>query len=306
MRYIVYLFFASLFIGLVSCLPLQRVAREFSYEKQNRIVLLIPPSKSDVLSLYYPKDPYRYNISDSIYDIEYSRFLKDFEDSLIVDLFMRGLTQRLIQYGIRYKIPDARELALKPNEKAYMYSVAQMEMLEYIDTTEIKSDTVYITFPGQRYAHVYSTAELEQIEFPDTVEMKVELDSVYYSRNFARTNVVANSWLEFAELENPKRPMQVLFSMQYTSDLYNGYFLIEYPEIEVKFSPQKYMIYINDVIDLIYFAGYKNGEYIADHLFNIFLEERLGPENVHHYYKYDPNTSRARRAGDDRFIIMDP
>ncbi len=296
-------------MGLVSCLslvPVQNMAREFSYHKQNKIVVLIPPSKDDIFMSFYPLNPYDYDLSDSVYNMEESRFLKYFGDSLVIDLFMRGLKESLDYYNIRLLIPDSKDLILQHNEKAYFYSVAQMEILEYIDTVEIKSDSVYIKIPGEKYAYVYTTSELANMKFSDTVEKIDELDTLPNVREFSRRNVVANTWLEYTELENPERPTQVLFSMQYTSDLFDGYFMIEYPRIEVKFVSQEYMIYINDVIELIYYLGYKNGEYIADYIFNLYLEERLGEENLKYYYRYDPDISRARRVDDDRFIIIDP
>ncbi len=306
MRYLNFIVIGIILLGLVSCFPIQRLAREFNEHKHNKVVLLIPPSESDIFSFYYPADPYKYDFSDSIYDLNDSRFLHHIPDSVVVDLFMRGLTNRLDQYNIRYLIPDTNHVVLQKNEKAYMFSVAQMEMLEYIDTATIRADSVYLKIPGEKYAYIYSASEVEEIDFPDTDEKISDLDRAEYVREYSRTNVEANSWLEFTELEKPGKPMQVLFSMQYTSDMIDGYFFIEYPEKEVKYSQQSYMIFINDVLDLVYFSGYKNGEYIADHLFNLFLEERLGEEDIDHYYKYNPFRNIAQKANDDRFIIMEP
>ncbi len=306
MRSVVFVCSVSLLLFITSCFPVQRLAREFAEIKRNKVVVLLPPEESDILLSYYPLDPYEYDISESFYSLAESRFLEHINDSIVIDLYMEGLTDRLNQYNIRYIIPDSKELVLQQHEKAYFFTVAQLEMLEYLDTVVIESDSVYIKFPDHRYAYVYSASELEGIEYIDTVKVDFELEDISYQRQFSRTNIEANTWLEFVELDEKNRPVQVLFSMQYTSDMHNGYFMIEYPDPEIKFSHQSYFIYLNDVLDLIYFSGYKNGEYIADHIFNLFLEENLGKENVQHYYKYDPFRNRATRANDDRFIIMDP
>ncbi len=273
MRYFyIFLFVITLLFAITSCFPVQRLARDFGDYKQTKTILIIPPSKSTIFFSYYPYNPDKYKKdNDTVYPLEKSHFLKHVDDSLLYEVFVEGLEKGLDKYGIDYYLSDSVDAFLQGDDEAYVFSVAQKEMLEY----------------------------------PDTFKQKTQFDTVLYVQELERNNVISNTWFEFTELNNSDRSMNVLFSMHYTSDLFDGNFRMNWRTGEVTYQYTPYKIDVDDVLDLGFFAGYKNGEYIVDYLFNIFLEDQLGKGTIEDYYRYDKRRNSAYRANGDRFIIIE-
>ena len=262
-------FFIVLLFGFVSCFSVQRMAREFSEHKHERVVLVLPPSH--LFYDYYPYNPDEKENHNTIYDISESNFIKNVEDSLYFEYFMEGLQERIERYNIDLYKLDSVDAFLSQEGKAYLFSIPQMELLEYKD--------------------IFA----QEAVFYDEL----------YVQEFERNNVVSNTWFEFNELSNSDGSPKILFSMQYMGDYFDGSFRMDWLSGEVTYQYTPYKIDISDVYNLAYFSGKQNGEYIVDYLFNLYLEDMLGEDELEHYYRYDRYRNSAQRADDNRFIIME-
>ena len=306
MRYFFLLFSCVLLLVFVSCFPVQRLAYEFEEHKQKKNILIRPPSKANIFYSYYPYDPDKYHNNDTIYDIEESNFLKHINDSILHSLFLEGFVDGMEKYNVNFHFIEELKNKQNYNNEAYVFSIPQLEMLEYPEKIKEGSDSVYVIHPDDEYAYIFSIGQLEMMEYPDTFDQRATYDTIMYIQEFERNNVVSNTWVEYTDIHTYDEPIEVLFSMQYTSDIFDGYFQMDMSTGEVKYEYTPYKIDLNDVYDLGYFSGYMNAEYIVDYLFNHYLKDNLGEESLEHYYRYDHERRNAVRANDDRFIIMDP
>jgi len=264
-------FFLFMVIFLTSCFPVQRAAKDFGEKLPDKSILIIPPDKGNIFFSYYPYNPDKYKSDEGYYDINDSDFLKNIDDSIFYESFNKGLRRSLNKYNLNLFFSDSIDAFLFNNKKnSYIFSVAQKELIEYTDT----------------------------------FEQKEMFDNALYVQEFERNNLVCNVWFEFSELDNDERSMEVLFNMQFTSDLFEGDFRKNWRTGEVTYEYTPYKLEIEDVYDLSFYTGYNSGDYIVDYLFNLFLEERIGEGRMQNYYRFDERSNTAQNAGNDRFIII--
>ncbi len=269
MKYFFHFILLFLLLGLVSCFPVQHLAREFADCKKNKVIVITPPS--NIFYSYYPYDPDKYQKNDTVFPIEESQYLKHIDDSLLLELFIEGLEASINKYDMDLYLSDSINDFFQDKKEAYMFSVVQVELLEY----------------------------------PDTFEQKAVFGDVLYVQDFERNNILYNTWFEYIDLHDSGKPEEILFNMQYTGDYFDGNFSFDWRTSEVTYQYTPYKVDVNDIYDLGYFAGLQNGEYIVDYLFNLYLKEQLDKKHLN-YYRFDRLRNAAQKANDDRFIIMEP
>lgn len=237
-------------------------------KEDNLHVLVIPPS--GLLKYYYSSDPMA-DTTDTLQPdpIDDARFIAELNDTAFVNYFMRSLNFYLQQLRINVYGPENIDAFFKIDTVAYMFSVAQLELIEFADQ------------------HIEVTM----------------LDTTLYRVAKPRTNLEKSTWFEFSELNNHDRRMEVLYSMQRTSDYYDGMFHYDWRSGEVTYRYTPYYLEEPDLYDLAYFSGKKNARYIFDHLMNLYVQEHRRPRRgAPVYYQYDPDQHAIRRAHGDRFI----
>jgi len=262
------IFLLFLVLILASCSSQRKLATEFITGEADLHVLLLPPP--GVLKKYYPMHP------DSLppglvepFNLEESKFIKDAEDSLLINFFMSSLRENLEAFDVRVYGPADIENFLRLDSSAYVFSVAQLEVLEY------PSEQV-------RYA---------------------VLDTTVYEVAFAKVNLNHSQWFEFTELNHPERPMQVFYSMQVTSDVFDGRFRQNILSGEMFYEFEPYRLRFDDLYQLSIFAGQKNAQFIFDFLLNKYIDDRSKkPRKAVDYLQYDRERHSIRRAYNDRFI----
>lgn len=256
---------------LSSCLPGKRLATQFVMTEGNLNVLLLPPS--GLIKKYYSGNPFDESSDTLTPDpLQQSEFIGEVNDTALVNYYLRSLTYHLERFQVKVYGPDQLDSFLQIDTIAYIFSMAQIELMEYVDE------------------HVDTTI----------------LDTLVYRASFPRKNVEKSTWFEFTELNNPDRPMEVLYSMQRTSDYFDGDFLL-WRNGEMTYRYSRFDMEEVDVYDLAYFAGQKNAQYIFDYLMNLYVREnaRRLPRSDN-YYQYDNERHAIRRAYNDRFIVMPP
>ncbi len=267
MNWIKRLFFLLLpVLVLFSCATERRLAQQFVQEETNINVLLLPPP--DLIVKYYPTHPDEAD-PDTIdaYDLQDARFVDEVDDSLVVNNFMQSLKYHLELFQVNVFGPDNIDSFFRLDTTAFIFSLSQMELMEYLD----------------------------EAIFTSTI------DTIQYLQRFPQTTLMQSHWFEFSTLNQPEKPMEVLYSMQYTSDYFDGRFVYNPLSGEVTFRYTPYYLTSDDVFELAYFAGEQNAQYIFDYLMNYYVREEIASD-TDRYFTYDRNRHVLRPAYNDRFI----
>ena len=268
MRFLKGISLIVLAVFLASCSSQRKLAAEFVTGQGEIHVLLLPPPV--IQKKYFPVHPDSLGAREvDPYDLEGSQFIKEVEDSVLVKLFMGSLEQNLKAFDVKVYGPSDLEAFLKLDSSAYVFSVAQLELMEYL-----QQDLKYAM-----------------------------LDTTIYEVAFDQVNLVQSQWFEFTELNHPEQPMQVLYSAQYTGDVFEGNFRHNILTGEMYYEFQPYRIGFGDVYQLSGFAGEKNAQFIFDFLMNRYIDMRSRKvRKMTDYLQYDREQHSIRRAYDDRFI----
>ena len=270
MRSISLLFIVGWALLFSSCASERQLASRFVVRETNLNVLLLPPP--GLIKVYSPVPLSELPEGEVPQpDLEASRFLEELNDTAFVNYYLRSLRHHLSRLQVNVFGPENLDEFLQLDTTSYIFSLAQVELLEFSDFyTEVAA-----------------------------------IDTVNYRVDFPRTNVELSSWFEFTEVNHTERPVQVLYSMQSTSDYFDGRFFYNVISGDVTYRRNSYPLEAPDVYDLAYFAGQKNAGYIFDHLMNLYVAEKTRadrPPKV--YYQYDSDRHAIRRAYNDRFIIL--
>ncbi len=257
-------------IGLGSCASERRLASNFVVRETNINVLVLPPaglikSFSPVPLAELPEG------EGPLSEFEESRFLEELNDTSFVSYYLRSLHYHLSLLQVNVFGPENLDEFLQLDTTAFIFSLAQVELLEFNDQF-----TAFAT-----------------------------IDTTNYRVAFPRTNIELSSWFEFTEVNHAERPVEVLYSMQNTSDFYDGRFVYNVITGEVTYRRNAYPLEVPDVYNLAYFAGQKNAGYIFDHLMNLYVSEKTRTEKPPKvFYQYDRERHVIRRAYNDRFIRL--
>lgn len=253
---------------LVSCNSQKKLASEFITMPADIHILLLPPSF--IIKDFYPAHPdsLQYIPIDPSW-LAKSQFVQHASDSVLVNLFMTSLRENLEAFDVIVYGPEDLESFFELDTTAYIFSVAQLEVLEYVN---------------------------EEIRY-------AALDTVIYEVSFAQTNLTHSQWFEFTELNHSERPMQVLYSSQFTSDVFDGRFRQNFLSGEMFYEFQPYRLGFADLYQLSIFAGRKNAQFIFDFLLNKYVADNLKKVSKPlDYLQYDRERHSIRRAYNDRFI----
>jgi hypothetical protein len=124
-----------------------------------------------------------------------------------------------------------------------------------------------------------------------------------YEVGFTQVNLNHSQWFEFSELNHPERHMQVLFSSQFSRDVFDGRFRQNFFTGEMFYEFQPYRLRFEDLYQLSNFAGQKNAQFIFDFLLNKYIDDRSKKSRqAVDYLQYDRERHNIRRAFNDRFI----
>lgn len=258
----------------VACITDRHIAGRFVMKEDNINVLILPPTIPLIKNHYADNPALVPADSLQILPLEEARFLNDLNDTAFVNYFMRSLTYHLRQFQVNVFGPGELDAFFAIDTTAFIFSVAQVELIEYVDK------------------HVDMAS----------------IDTILYRVALPRTNLEKSTWFEFSELNNTGKPMQVLYSMQRTSDYYDGRFVFgSWNTSDLVYRHTPYLLETPDVYDLAFFSGQKNAQFIFDHLMNLYVADHTRrTRRTPAYFQYDSDNHMIRRAFDDRFIILDP
>ncbi len=262
------LLFLLFVTGLGGCSTGFHLANRFVVSETDIHVLVLPPT--ELIKTFLPVHPD--SIADGSipeYDESDIRFINRTNDSLYIREFLKGLEQRLdLLHITTYGVEELDEF-MKNEELAYIFVIAQMELLEYLHT-----ETYFARDGVNNYVHREPIRVLEN-----------------------------NAWFEFMKLDDANFGMEVLFSVQATSDHLEGRF-IRRPSGEVVFDAERFFLTDADVKELAFFAGQQNGQHIFDYLMNLYVREGLS-RDPGRYYQYDMERHSIRETDTPGFILIE-
>ncbi len=213
-------------------------------------------------------------VNDTLPDQEaVPRFLEEVEDSLYIDYFMDALQHRLELLYVNWYGPGQEEEFRRQEGDKYIFDVAQLELVEYID-------------------HEAFYAEHRDGYHRDSVEITV---------------LENNVWFEFRDVngEDPdEQDEQVLFSLHATSDYVDGRFVRDPDTGDIRLDTETFPLTRNDVLDLAWFAGEQNADNVFNHLLNRYIRKRLEYDPPYSLY-YNMQDHRIIRREDPPFIRLD-
>ncbi|TVR38780.1 MAG: hypothetical protein EA394_10390 [Bacteroidia bacterium] len=253
---------------LAGCASSIRYANRFVIEETNLHILVLPPAS--LLKTYSPEHP------DSLSphelretDMGEAKFLDQINDSLFIDRFIQSLKVHLELLYINYYGPEDAEAFFALEDPAYVFTLAQMELIEYRD------EEIFIGRSG--FDRYIGKAEITVVE--------------------------NNQWFEFYKVHDPDFDMQVLFSANATGDYVEGRF-VRMSDGRVRFDPTRYPLSLEDLYDLAYNSGQLSAQKIFDHLMNLYVREHMGRQ-VDGYYRYDMERHQILKTGDPPFIPIE-
>jgi hypothetical protein len=269
-RNYILLFAVVLMFLMASCVRNIQKARHYVIDKPFSAVIILPPTS--VIKSVYPGNPDSYQETPDKLDIEQSLFIKDIDDETVISTFVNSIHSLLTKYGYRVYGPADMADFMASGKKAFVFSIAQLEIMEY----------------------------------PDTIRPSYVYENVYYEQAIKINTIVQNTWFEFSELNHPDRPMNVLFSMQHTADFIDGKYSYDWNRGSVVYEYTPFRLSFDDIQRLNEFAGQKAARYIYDYLMNVFVSDKTGkPFNVNNYLTLDRERRIIRKAElDERFYII--
>lgn len=267
--YRITLLFLLLTAGLNSCASNLHLANRFVVDESDIHVLVLPPP--GLLKTFLPVHPDSIPVGDSIPQIDESdiRFVNQVEDSIFINMFMDAMEVQLERLSVKMYGIDEMDAFFKLEERAYIFFIAQMELLEYVD------EELFIARDG----------------------------NINYVRREPVTVLENNVWFEFLKLNDAEFGMEVLFSVHATSDFVEGRF-IRRSTGEVLFDANRFLLTQDDLNELAQFSGKQNAQNIFDYLMNLYVREKTGREPVV-YYHYDVEEHVIRPQDQPGFIRID-
>ncbi len=255
-------------VFLQGCTTGLHLANRFVLEETDIHVLLDPPP--GVSKVFLPAPPEE-ALNDTLPEEEAApRFLEQVDDSLYVEYFMDAIYDRLELLHVNWYGPDQEEEFLRQEGKKYIFDVAQLELMEYID---------YESFYAEHRGG--------------------------YHRDSVQITVLENSvWFEFRDLNLEDSEEQVLFSLHATSDYVEGRFVRDRETGDIQLDAETFPLTDNDVLDLAWFAGERNAENIFNHLLNRYVADGLEYDLAYYLY-YDMQDHRIIEREEPPFIRVD-
>lgn len=250
---------------LNACSQGYHLANRFVVDETDIHVLILPPAQ--LIKTFLPEHPDSITGDDiPVYDESDIRFVNRTNDSLYISEFLNGLRQRLDLLYIQTYGVEEIDSFFQVERSEYIFVVAQMELLEYLHRE---------TF------------------------MARDRDANYMHREPIRV-LEHNTWFEFMKLDDADFGMEVLFSVQATSDHVEGRF-IRRASGEVVFDAERFFLTDEDLKELAFFAGQQNGQNIFDYLMNLYVRERSA-RDPDRYFHYDMERHSIRDADTPGFI----
>jgi hypothetical protein len=260
--------------GLVSCLPEQKLARNF-VKSAMKIRLMVTP----------PDYVYKYNhkgegiegfseLNEAAQDsalLASSDFIQYLSDSLILETYVNRFIGELRKAGFEVYLPDQMDAFLSDQSQAYMVNLAQIQLDEYY----------------------YPYTDKETID-DSTYVKKINLNAVDMS-----------VWIELSKANASKPRKTILYNSQTAYDDFQGLFKSDGWTGTVRYIYKLDSLTVANVYDMVKYLGEKHGEYLFDFFMNQWVAFSMPPDQyINYYYHYNRRQNILEVTEDERFEIL--
>jgi hypothetical protein len=259
---------------LASCLPEQKLARDF-VKSGPKIRLLVTP----------PDYVYKYNhkgeeidgfskMSDKEQDsaLFYSSlFIQRMNDSILLENYVNQFIAELRAANFDVYLPDQMDAFLSDQSQAYTVNISQIQMDEYI----------------------YPFEDKEPIN-----------DTVYY-RKFDLNAMDFSVWLELSKVNADKPRKTVLYDSESAYDSFDGNFIVDPWSSAVRYKFHLDTLSLKDIYGMCGYLGKKHGEYLFDFFMNQWVAFNM-PQTQYgtYYYHYNRKRNVMEATEDEMFEIL--
>lgn len=260
---------------LASCLPEQKIARDF-VKSGPKIRLMVTP----------PDYVYKYNhkgeridgfskMTDKEQDSALffsSLFIQRMNDSVLLENYVNQFIAELRDANFDVYLPDQMDAFLSDKSQAYTVNISQIQLDEYIYPYEDKeplNDTVY-----------YRKFDLNALDF--------------------------SVWVELSKVSSDKPRKTVLYDTESAYDSFDGNFIVDPWTNSVRYKYRLDTLSLKDIYGMCGYLGKKHGEYLFDFFMNQWIAFNM-PQNqygTYYYYHFNRKRNMMEPTEDDRFDIL--
>ena len=259
---------------LSSCLPEQKLARDF-VKSGPKIRLLVTP----------PDYVYKYNHKGEAIDgfskmtdkeqdsaLFYSSlFIQRMNDSILLENYVNQFIAELRSANFDVYLPEQMDEFLTDKSQAYTVNISQIQMDEYI----------------------YPFEDKEPIN-----------DTVYY-RKFDLNAMDFSVWFELSKVNADKPRKTVLYDSESAYDSFEGNFIVDPWTSAVRYKFHLDTLSLKDIYGMCGYLGKKHGEYLFDFFMNQWVAFNM-PQTQYgtYYYHYNRKRNVMEPTEDDMFEIL--
>ncbi len=259
---------------LISCSPVRKVAKTYVEDMPGLTLLVLKPAFVYKTSLKNYEIEGADTLSESEMDsvLYYnSLFLKEIDDSVFIERYVRGYVQELRKLGFEVYRDQEFDTFMSLGKEGYIINLAQIALEEYV------------------YAYATDAMIMQEVVSVSGIDLNA-------------LNI--DTWFEFNSVNLEESESKVFYVSDYIFDDLNGRFVARLFTADVKYEFTIDTIKIDTLYSYMWemgaiYAGYTNDYFLNKHIRKLLPE--TGQQDL--YYHYDREENRLRLAGDfERFI----
>lgn len=261
-------------LGLSSCLPEQKVGRNFVNASSSMSLMVNPPS----LVFMYNHKGETIEGFDSLSETgqdsalwENSRYIRRLSDSLILENYMNNFLTELRALGFKVILGPIGDSAFQSGAQSYILDIAQLQIDEYLyplEDEETIMDTIYVK--------------------------KIDLNALDFS-----------GWFELHKFRKEPVNKTLLYATSTIYDSFDGQYYTDLFSSAVRYSYRLDTISLGDIYDMTKYLGKKHAGYLFDFFMNQYILQNMpnGMEPID-YFHYNRSKNSIVPAREEQFEIL--
>jgi hypothetical protein len=200
-----------------------------------------------------------------------SRYIQFIDDSTYLDKYVNAFIDELRRIGFKVFVEQSLDTFLQTQPQAYLLSMAQVEIDEYL-------------FPLEDSASFG--------------------DSTFY-KSFDLNGVDASTWFEVSKINSTKPVKTVLRSTLTATDGFQGRFLLNGFSSDVLYKYKVDSLTVKDLYELASYAGRQHADYLFDYFMNQYVSINMPQGTVRRgYLHYDHSRKFLGTTEEEKFEVI--
>ncbi|NCA75080.1 MAG: hypothetical protein EOM90_01985 [Alphaproteobacteria bacterium] len=261
-------------LGFSSCLPEQKVGRNFVNASSSMSLMVNPPS----LVFMYNHKGETIKGFDSLSEAgqdsalwENSRYIRRLSDSLILENYINNFLTELRALGFKVILGPISDSAFQSGSQSYILDIAQLQIDEYLyplEDEETIMDTIYVK--------------------------KIDLNALDFS-----------GWFELHKFRKGPVNKTLLYATSTIYDSFDGQYYTDLFSSAVRYSYRLDTISLGDIYDMAKYLGKKHAGYLFDFFMNQYILQNMpnGMEPID-YFHYNRSKNSIVPAREEQFEVL--